>query len=104
MNEYPQLLAYPSSGMPPAVPNMMVVGGVTAPDGNRAPRSKVDIPDTDPPVITVYAPSTLINVPKPGEGWRDPESVTGVSYGRHYCPVLRLFLGASMQYTNFLEY
>ena len=89
VDEYPQLFAYRIDGQPPAVPNMMVVGGVTVPDGKRWPRSKVGPPGTNPPVIVSHAPSSLINVPKPDGGWRNPNEVQGVSYGRHCCPVLR---------------
>ena len=98
VDEYPQLFAYPSNGQPPAVPNMMVIGGVTVPDGNRWERSKVDPPGTNPRVITLYAPSFHINVPQAGGGWRNPNEVQGVSYGRHCFPVLGLFLDASMKY------
>ena len=98
VNQYPQLSAYPSKGQPPAVPNMMVIGGVTGPDCKRWDGSKVDPPGTNPRVITLYAPSFHINVPQAGGGWRNPNEVQGVSYGRHCCPVLRLFLDASMKY------
>jgi hypothetical protein len=72
VDEYPQVFACPSNGQPPAVPNMMVIGGVTVPDGNRLDGSQVDPPGTNPPVITLYAPSFHINVPRPGGGWRNP--------------------------------
>ena len=98
VNQYPQLFAYHSDGKPPAVPNMMVVGGVTVPDGNLWERSKVDPPGTNPPVIMSHAPSFLINVPEPDGGWRNPYEVQGVSYGRYCCPVLRSFLDVSMNY------
>ena len=81
VNEYPQLFAYNDGNNPPAVPDMMVVGGVTV-DGNRWDRSKVDVPG-NPQVIRLHAPSFIINVPQPGGGWRNPNEVTGVSYGRH---------------------
>ena len=86
VDQYPQLLAYPSNGQPPAVPNMMVVGGVTVAEENRGNRwdgSRVDPPGTNPPVITLYAPSFHINVPRKDGGWRNPNEVQGVSYGRH---------------------
>lgn len=98
VNAYPQLFAYPSHGKRPAVPNMMVVGGVPVPDGNRWDGSKVNPPGTNPPVITLYAPSYHINVPQPGGGWRNPNEVQGVSYGRYCCLALRLFLDESMTY------
>ena len=83
VDQYPQLFAYPSNGQPPAVPNMMIVGGVRVPDGNLWERSKVDPPGTNPPVITLYAPSFHLTVPQPGGDWRNPNEVQGVSYGRH---------------------
>ena len=92
VDEFPQLFAYRIDGQPPAVPNMMVIGGVTVPEGDKWPRSKVDPPGTNPPVITSYAPSFHINVPKPDGGWRNPHEVQGVSYGKHCCPLLRPFL------------
>lgn len=107
VDQYPQLSAYPSDGKPPAVPNMMVIGGIKLPDGPDDPEgqggsewegSKVDPPGTNPAVITLYAPSFHINVPKPDGGWRNPNEVQGVSYGRHCCPLLRLFLDVSVKY------
>jgi len=101
VNQYPQLSAYPANGRPPAVPGMMVIGGVKmTEDGNwdRWDRSRVDLPGTNPPVITVHAPSFHINVPQAAGGWRNPNVVQGVSYGRHCCPVLRLSLDASVKY------
>lgn len=89
MDQYPQLLAYNDGANPPAVPDILVVGGVTV-DGNRWDRSKVDVPG-NPQVIKLYAPSFGINVPAPGGGWRNPNEVQGVSYGRHFYPALRLF-------------
>ena len=97
VDQYPQLFAYRIDGQPLAVANMMVVGGVTVPDGNKWQRSRVDPPGTNPPVIRSYAPSFHINVPKPDGGWRNPNKVQGVSYGRHCCPVLRLSLAASIK-------
>ncbi len=77
---------------------MMGIGGVRVPDGDRWDGSKVDPAGTHPPVITLYAPSFHNNVPQAGGGWRNPDEVQGVSYGRYCCPVLRLFLDASMKY------
>ena len=68
------------------------------PNGNRWDGSKMDPPGTNPRVITLYAPSFHINVPQSGGGWRNPNDVQGVSYGRRCCPVLKLFLDTSMKY------
>lgn len=82
MDQYPQLFAYPSDGRPAAVPNMMVIGGVKVPSSNRWDRSAADPPGTNPPVITVYAPAEHLTLPWARGGWRDPDVVQGVSYGR----------------------
>jgi len=82
VNQYPQLFAYPSNGQPAVVPNMMVIGGVTIPNGNRWERSAADPPGTNPPVITVYAPAFHLTLPLAAGGWRNPNVVQGVSYGR----------------------
>jgi len=98
VDQYPQLFAYPSDVDPPKVPEIMVIGGITVPDGNRWDRSRVDLPETQPPVIRLHAPSFEINAPNATGGWRFPGEVTGVSYGRRCCPVHRLHLDTSMQY------
>ncbi|KAL8728989.1 MAG: hypothetical protein Q9181_005158 [Wetmoreana brouardii] len=77
VDQYPQLLAY---GLSPAVPNLMIVGGVTT-EGKIWEQSKVDI-DPDIEVIKVHAPSKDLTTPDAlTGGWR-PGIVNGVSYGK----------------------
>ena len=87
--QYPQLFAYNNDGSLPTVPNMMVVGGVKT-DSTLWDKSCVDVPG-NPQVIKLHAPCFSMNVPAPEGGWRNPNVVQGVSYGRYFYPVLRLF-------------
>ena len=82
MNQYPQLLAYPSNGQPAKVPNMLVVGGVQVPSGDLSRGSRTDPPGTSPRLIALYAPSEFLNLPLAAGGWRNPLEVVAVSYGR----------------------
>lgn len=70
---------------------MLLTGGVTV-DGNLWDRSRIDLPNTNPPVIQLYAPSYDITVADAGTGFRQAD---GVSYGRQCCPVLMSYLDAS---------
>ncbi|KAL8871482.1 MAG: hypothetical protein Q9174_002693 [Haloplaca sp. 1 TL-2023] len=109
VNQYPALFAY---GLSPAVPGMMIVGGVRT-DGSRwrgsrrdpeeildvnRPGHRLPRPDARVPVIKVHAPSVDLQVPDARTGgWRGPVA-DGTSYAAPAVAGLgAYFLGLSSQ-------
>ena len=83
------IVTYKDDNSPLIVSNTMVVGGVKM-DGTIWGRGRGDVAESAQ-VFELYAPSFVINVPTPEEGWTNSKKVQCILYDRHVCPVLRLF-------------